>query len=63
MVSHQSLPRTIWDIGVIEKLTEGRDGRVRTAFVRTANGVIPRSVQHLSRLEADSIEDYQQYPC
>lgn len=63
LVSHQSLPRTIWEIGVIDKLTKGRDERVRTAHVRTAKGVIPRSVQHLSRLEADSLEDYQQYPC
>ena len=63
MVSHQGLPRTVWNIGVIEKLTTGRDGRVRTAHVRTSNGVIPRSVQHLSRLEADSLEDYQQYAC
>ena len=58
----QKLPRCSWDMGVIERLTEGRDGRVRTAHIRTANGVITRSVQHLSRLEADSLEDYNQYP-
>ena len=63
LVSHHNLPRATWEVGVIESLKEGRDGRVRTAHVRTATGVIPRSVQHLSRLEADSMEDYQQYPC
>lgn len=63
MVGHQNLPRTTWEVGVIEDLKEGRDQRVRTAFVRTTKGVIPRSVQHLSRLEADSLEDYNQYAC
>ena len=63
LVGSLNLPRTVWDVGVIEKLTQGRDGRYRTAFVRTSKGVIPRSVQHLSRLEADSTEDYNQYAC
>jgi hypothetical protein len=63
MVGNQNLPRTCWNVGVVEKLKEGRDGRFRTADIRTKDGVIPRSVQHLSRLEADSFEDYNQYPC
>ena len=56
LVANQSLPRTVWEVGVVTKLKEGRDKRVRT-------GEIARSVQHLSRLEADTTEDFNQYPC
>ena len=63
LVANQNLPRTVWEVGVVTKLKESKDGRVRTVYLNTAKGQIARSVQHLSRLEADSIEDYSQYSC
>ena len=55
-------PKTVWEIGVIQKLTQGRDGRYRTALIRTARGLISRSVQHLSRLETNGLDQFNQYP-
>ena len=63
MVANQNLPRTVWEVGVVTNLKESKDGRIRTVYLNTPKGPIARSVQHLSRLEADSIEDYSQYPC
>ena len=63
MIAQPSLPRTVWNVGVIENLKEGRDGRIRTVYVRTNNEVVPRAIQHISRLEADSLEEFQQFQC
>ena len=63
MIAQPSLPRTVWNVGVIESLKEGRDGRIRTVYVRTNNEVVPRAIQHISRLEADSLEEFQQFQC
>ena len=63
LVANQNLPRTVWEVGVVTKLKESKDGRIRTVYLNTSKGPRARSVQHLSRLEADSIEDYGQYPC
>ena len=63
MIAQPSLPRTVWNVGVIENLKEGRDGRIRTVYVRTNNEVFPRAIQHISRLEADSLEEFQQFQC
>ena len=63
LIASQSLPRTVWEVGVVNKLKESRDGRIRTVYLTTAKGEIARSVQHLSRLEADTAEDFNQYPC
>ena len=63
MVANQSLPRTVWEVGVVNKLKQSKDGRVRTVYLTTSKGEIARSVQHLSRLEADTTEDYTQCPC
>ena len=63
LVGSFNLPKTVWEVGVIQKLTQGRDGRYRTASIKTSRGLISRSVQHLSRLEADCLDDYNQYSC
>ena len=63
LVANQNLPRTVWEVGVVTKIKESRDGKIRTVYLNTAKGTIARSVQHLSRLEADSEEDYSQYSC
>ena len=58
MVSEHSIVRTKWVVGVVDKTKEGKDGRVRTVWVRTADGTYSRPVQHISRLEVDSMEDF-----
>ena len=63
MVADQNLPRTVWEVGLVKKLKESKDGRIRTVYLDTASGPKARSVQHLSRLEADSVEDLNQYAC
>ena len=63
MVALSSLPRSIWHVGVVERLKEGRDGRIRTVYVRTGKEVMARPIQLISRLEADSLEDFNQYTC
>ena len=63
MVADQNLPRTVWEVGLVKKLKESKDGRIRTVYLDTASGPKARSVQHLSRLEADSVEDFNQYAC
>lgn len=48
---HDNTPRMQWKMGVIEKLYPGRDGKVRTADVRTSKGVLTRPIQRLHDLE------------
>ena len=63
LVADHELPRTVWKVGVVEGFKESKDGRIRRVSIRTANGTIERSIQHLSRLEADCEEDNTQYSC
>ena len=57
MVAEHSIPRAKWRVGVVEKCKPGPDEKVRTVWVKTGGGVISRPVQHISRLEMDSMED------
>lgn len=43
--------RKNWIRGVVEKVLQGPDGRVRQAVVRTARGVYRRAVAQLAVLE------------
>ena len=63
LVANQNLPKTVWEVGVVTELKKSKDGRIRTVYLTTRKGSIARSVQHLSRLEADSPEDYSQHSC
>ena len=40
-----------WTLGIVEELFPGRDGIIRTAKVKTANGHLERAVNHLYPLE------------
>ena len=61
MVADHGLPKTKWKVGVVSKCKEGRDKRVRTVWIKTATGTYSRPVQHISRLELDSMEDFKTY--
>ena len=58
MVTEHYIPRAKWRVGLVEKCKAGPDQRVRTVWVRTSSGVICRPVQHISRLELDSLEEF-----
>lgn len=61
MVTDNALPRCKWKLGVVDDVKEGRDHKIRQAWIRTADNIINRPIQHLSRLEMDSMEDYKEY--
>ena len=63
LVANQNLPKTVWEVGVVTKVKESKDGRIRTVYLNTPKGHMARSVQHLSRLEVDDMEDYKQHSC
>ena len=48
---HDDKPRIKWKLAVIENLTEGKDGYVRSADIRTANGKTNRPIAKLYPLE------------
>ena len=57
-VAEHSIPRAKWKVGRVVKCKAGPDGRVRTVWVRTGTGTYSRPIQHISRLEAESLEDF-----
>ena len=63
LVSDPGLPRAVWKVGVVEGTYESKDGIIRKVYIRTPNGSIVRSIQHLSRLEAEREEDFTQSSC
>ena len=48
---HDDKPRIKWKLAVIENLTEGKDGYVRSADIRTTNGKTNRPIAKLYPLE------------
>ena len=51
LLREDKVPRMKWVRGIVTKLHMGRDGRVRSAEVRTASGLKTRPVQRLHDLE------------
>ena len=51
LVHEEKIPRLKWEVGVVSRLFPGRDGRVRSAEVRTSSGHKTRAVQRLHVLE------------
>jgi len=51
LLQEDNLPRLRWSQGVVTKLFMGRDGRIRSAEVRTSTGLKTRPVQRLHDLE------------
>ena len=52
---HDDKPRIKWKLAVIENLTEGKDGHVRSTDIRTANGKTNRPIAKLYPLEVRAI--------
>lgn len=51
---HNETPRCTWKLAVVDELIRGNDERVRSAKVRTANGVTNRPIVKLYPLEVKS---------
>ena len=51
LVHEEKIPRLLWETGVVTRLFPGRDGRIRSAEVRTGRGLKTRAVQRLHCLE------------
>jgi hypothetical protein len=52
ILTDQSTPRNQWPLGRVVEVTEGRDGKVRSATVKTRTGIYNRPVSKLCLLEA-----------
>ena len=53
MIIHDDTPCMMWKLAVIEELV-GRDGLMRAAIIRTANGMTSRPISKLYPLELAS---------
>lgn len=51
LIQEDKVPRLSWPLGVVVDLFPGKDGIVRSVNVKTAKGIICRSVQRLHDLE------------
>ena len=51
LVEDAQLPRHHWPLAVVEKTHRGRDGRIRAVDLRTAKGLVTRSINRLRDLE------------
>ena len=61
MVTDNMNPRCKWTVGIVDKVQEGRDAKIRRCWIKTGNVTKTRPVQHVSRLEMDSMEDFKEY--
>ena len=62
IVAVQRVTRFKWKVGLIEKVKKGRDGKIRQCEVRTAKrGTLTCPVQHVARLEMDTMEEYKKF--
>ena len=57
VVVHDDVPRSRWQLAIIEELIEGLDGGIRAAKIRTANGKTNRPVTKLFPLEVNDISE------
>ena len=51
IIKNEELKHGRWDLGIIVKLIEGRDGVVRASKLRAGKSLLERPVQHLYPLE------------
>ena len=57
VVVHDDVPRSRWQLAVIEELIEGLDGGITAAKIRTANGKTNRPVTKLFPLEVNDVSE------
>ena len=53
MTIHDDGPRLKWHLAVVQELQRGNDNLVRSAIIRTANGVTNRPISKLYPLEVN----------
>ena len=51
LIQSEERNRGKWNIGIVVKLTKGRDGVVRVAKLRAGKSHLERAIQHLSPME------------
>jgi hypothetical protein len=57
IVVDAAAPRNTWKRGMITEVVEGKDGQVRSAFVKTNSGIFKRSATKLAVLDVQPEED------
>ena len=57
VINHDESPRLKWRLAVVVQLQRGNDNLVRSATIRTANGVTNRPISKLYPLEANARTD------
>ena len=57
MVVHDDVPRSRWQLALMEEFIEGLDGDIRTAKKITANGRANRPVTKLFLLEINDVSE------
>ena len=57
VVVHDDTPRATWRMAVVTDLIAGRDGLIRAAVIRTANGNTTRPITKLYPLELNATEE------
>lgn len=48
---HDDIPRVHWKLAVIKEVVKGKDGLIRSAVIRTANGITNRPITKLYPME------------
>ena len=63
---HDDIPRVRWKLAVVKKVNKGRDGLIRSAVIRTSNGITNRPITKLYPLEitancdSDAVSEVQE---
>ena len=60
LIADKTRPRVVWKLGMIVKLFEGRDGKVRSVELKTENGLIVRPISLLYPLELHCTNEFFQ---
>lgn len=50
LIEDKTLPPLKWKLGRVHEVYPGKDGLIRVVLVKTAHGMIKRSIQHLAPL-------------
>lgn len=57
LIVDDDAPRGVWRRGIVDEVFAGKDGRVRTATVRTSSGVLRRPVTRLALLDTLPVKE------
>jgi len=54
VIVHEDVPRLKWQLAVVTELQQGKDNAVRSAIIRTVNGITSRPIVKLYLLEVNA---------